>query len=165
MNCCVTYLFWVFWEISTLGILSANCCKVLMGLSEHQNSKKSDAIISCTCILQFLIYYWNVTCELEVGNLSWIDSDSSGQLRAHSSMSWSRGSWEGVRKLMFHLSLLLISRKWSIHGTESHILSGICFSYGSSAAQRLDNDVLDLNKIRKIIYLDFGIMMERSSPN
>ena len=34
--------------------------------------------------------------------------------------------------------------------------SGICFSHGSYAAQRLDNDV-DLNETRKIIHLDVGI--------
>ena len=98
---------------------------------------------SCTCISQFLIYYRNVTCELEVGNLSWIDSDSLGQCRAHCSMSWSRGWVKAmqVKWLIFHWSLLLMSRWWSIHGTEPHILSGICFSHGSSAAQRLDNGV------------------------
>ena len=116
---------------------------------------------SCTCILQFLIYYRNVTCELEVGNLSWIDSDSLGQLRAHF-MSWSRGSRVGIKRLIFHSSLLLISRWWSIHGTEPHILSGICFSHGSSATQRLDNDV-DLNKRKEIIQQDFRIEMERST--
>ena len=45
----------------------------VMGLSRNHTSKKPDAIMrSCTCISQFLIYYWNVTwqCELEVGNPS-----------------------------------------------------------------------------------------------
>ena len=119
---------------------------------------------SCTCISRFLIYYRNVTCELEVGNLSWIDSDSLGQCRAHCSMSWSRGWVKAmqVKWLIFHWSLLLMSRWWSIHGTEPHILSGICFSHGSSATQRLDNDV-DLNKMKEIIQQDFRIEMERST--
>ena len=110
-----------------------------------------------------VIYY--LTCECEVGNPSWIDSDLLEQSRVHCSMSWSRG-WVGQVKLvnrnMFHSSLLLISRWWSIHGTEPHILSGICFNHGSTATQRLDNDV-DLNKIKEIIQQGFKIEMERST--
>ena len=136
-------------------------CKLLLSsescLSRNHTSKTPDAIMKgYMCISQFLIYYWNkVTCKLEVGN-PWIDSDSLGQLRVHCSMSWSRG-WVGqVNWLMFHLGLLLIFRWWSIHGTEPHILSGIRFSHGSTATQRLDNDVY-FNEIKDITHLDFKI--------
>ena len=131
-----------------------------MGLSRNHNSKKPDAIMrGCMCISQFLIYYWNkVTCKLEVGN-PWIDSDSMGQLIESAllnELNLSRG-WVGqVNWLMFHLGLLLIFRWWSIHGTEPHILSGIRFSHGSTATQRLDNDVY-FNEIKDIIHLDFRI--------
>ena len=109
-----------------------------------------------------VIYY--LTCECEVGYPSYrfrligaIKSALLNELK----QGMSRPG-QMVNRNMFHSSLLLISRWWSIHGTEPHILSGICFSHGSSATQRLDNDV-DLNKIKEIIQQDFRIEMERST--
>ena len=101
----MSHLFWFFWEIWTLEILSANCLSSDGSKWASKKQELPDAIMSsCTCISQFLIYYRNVTCELEVGNLSWIDSDSLGQWRAHCSMSWSRG-WVGHAGQMVNISL------------------------------------------------------------
>ena len=155
LKCCVAVYWFNLVHLRNLEFRIWNMdfeCKLLLSsescLSRNHTRKTPDAIMrGCMCISQFLIYYWNkVTCKLEVGN-PWIDSYSLGQ--------WSRG-WVGqVNWLMFHLGLLLIFRWWSIHGTEPHILSGIRFSHGSTATQRLDNDVY-FNKI-KDIHLDFRI--------
>ena len=111
---------------------------------------------SCTCILQFLIYYRNVTCELEVGNLSWIESDSLGQWRAHCSMSWSRG-WVGHAGQMVNISLKpfidvqMMEHTWH-RATHSirHLLQPWKF-----CSTKVRQWCYDLNEIRKILHLDF----------
>ena len=156
-------LIWFFWEILNLEfgiwIFSANFFKVLMGLSRNHISKTPEAIMrSCTCNLLFDLWMWGWESFLNRFRLiGTIKSALLNELK----QGMSRPG-QMVNRNMFHSSLLLISRWWSIHGTEPHILSGICFSHGSSATQRLDNDV-DLNKIKEIIQQDFRIEMERST--